>query len=662
MKNALIFFAVLLVAFSATAQDKLVKHTVVKGETITQIAQKYRVTPADIYRLNPDSQNGVKPGMVLLIQGNPGKKEKTEVKAEPKPEVKTTSIAVVKNHTVAAKETLYSLAKTYDISIAELEKANPEIVTGGLKVGGTIKIPTKNQGPMLVNAAAKAEKKDKGKKDKEILYHQVEAKETKYSIAKKYGITVADLEASKPEVKDGLQIGYRLKIIGGKVETQQVSVKEDESIVIRPMVQKPEFSEYEVKPKETIYGLTRKTGLSQEALFKLNPELKDGLKDGMKLKLPASITVVDNPEKELASLSKTLKTQDRKQLVLLLPFNISKIQGDTVNSMASRLKTDKFLNMTLDFYSGALMAIDSARTLNLNVDIKILDSQETKGASAVTSLIQQQNLDKADVVIGPFYQTNAEKTADLLGKSNVPVISPLSKEAVKLYPNLLQSMPSPELIKNAMLDFMRSKEGNILAVIDAKRLSSKQFFSQNNKDVKIIGLTEKNQVTGDSISKKLVKGRRNYVILDSEKTGMILSTLNLLIILSKDYEIQLVVLEKNDTLDFEEIPLAKLAQLKLLYPSLTRDNQTPEAAIFEREYKEKNKIFPNQYATRGFDVTFDALLRLSQEKTFMEIIDTVATEQVENKFEYEKQAGGGYLNKGFYILFCDADLSVKPAN
>nr|MBP6586057.1 LysM peptidoglycan-binding domain-containing protein [Flavobacterium sp.] len=33
------------------------KHTVQKGETITQIAQKYKVTPYDIYRLNPDAQN-----------------------------------------------------------------------------------------------------------------------------------------------------------------------------------------------------------------------------------------------------------------------------------------------------------------------------------------------------------------------------------------------------------------------------------------------------------------------------------------------------------------------------------------------------------------------------------------------------------------------------
>ena len=52
-----------------------------------------------------------------------------------------------------------------------------------------------------------------------------------------------------------------------------------------------------------------------------------------------------------------------KKLALLLPFNITKLQNDTVNTIADRLKKDKFLNMTLDFYSGAVMAIDSVATL-----------------------------------------------------------------------------------------------------------------------------------------------------------------------------------------------------------------------------------------------------------------------------------------------------------
>jgi LysM repeat protein len=53
---------------SLFAQDKnFTKHTVSKGETIKQIATKYKVTPFDIYKLNPDSQDGVAENDILLI-------------------------------------------------------------------------------------------------------------------------------------------------------------------------------------------------------------------------------------------------------------------------------------------------------------------------------------------------------------------------------------------------------------------------------------------------------------------------------------------------------------------------------------------------------------------------------------------------------------------
>ena len=70
---------------------------------------------------------------------------------------------------------------------------------------------------------------------------------------------------------------------------------------------------------------------------------------------------------------------------------------------------------------------------------------------------------------------------------------------------------------------------------------------------------------------------------------------------------------------------------------------------------------PSAYATRGFDVTFDTLMRLSQGKSYQETVDSIATEQVDNKFEYYKKPDGGYTNKGIYILNYDTDLLIKIA-
>ena len=125
MKHFLsLFICFFLIGFSGFSQEKISKHIVAKGETVVQIAQQYKITPADIYRLNPDAQNGIKPEMVLLIQNS---LEAKQVKQNAKPTVKTdTPISTM--HVVVAKETVYSLAKTYNTTVADLEKLNPEIV------------------------------------------------------------------------------------------------------------------------------------------------------------------------------------------------------------------------------------------------------------------------------------------------------------------------------------------------------------------------------------------------------------------------------------------------------------------------------------------------------------------------------------------------------
>lgn len=222
-------------------------------------------------------------------------------------------------------------------------------------------------------------------------------------------------------------------------------------------------------------------------------------------------------------------------------------------------------------------------------------------------------------------------------------------------------MPSSELLRNSIFDYMRSKGGNIIAVIDPKKSSVKQYIQEIQKDTKIVGLSTKNSFLADSLKVHLQKGKMNYVIIASESTGMILASTTAMLNLQKDYQIQMVIMEPNETLDFEEISLTRLTKLKLLYPSLSRPNETDEANQFDAKYKKINKITPNQYAIRGFDITFDTLIRLSQERTFEETVQKSSSEQIENKFDYVENTTYGYSNKGIYILYYDTDLSIKEA-
>ena len=209
---------------------------------------------------------------------------------------------------------------------------------------------------------------------------------------------------------------------------------------------------------------------------------------------------------------------------------------------------------------------------------------------------------------------------------------------------------------------MREKGGNMIAVVDPKKVSSKQYISENHKDVLFATVSDAGVLDVSSLKSFLVKDKMNYIILETEKTNLILSTTTALMASLKDFQISLVILGENDALDFEEIQMNRLTKLRMHYPSMVRVNDSEAATDFETAFRKKNKILPNQFATRGFDVTFDVLTRLSQEKTLTETFNDSATEQVESKFNYVQNPDGGYMNKGVYILYYDTDLTVKQAN
>ena len=637
MKYLVVLFFSLICSVSAYAQE-YTKHKVEKGETVASIAKKYKITPYDVYRLNPDAKNGLKTDTILLIPDG-----KTKPVAEPAKEQPTKVANQV--HDVAAKETLYSIAKKYNITVPDLEKANADALKDGLKMGQKLVIPIKGSG---VEAQAKVAEKQQAKKNEpSYFFHVVEAGETKYSIAKKFGMSLQLLEELNPEVKDTLPLGFKLKL------AKDAIIAEVEAPAVVSVPAKQAYADYTVQPKETFYSLGKATGLTEEQIVALNPDAKDGLKEGMVLKLPTNApTPVALPATmgSITGLAATVKKGEQKELALLLPFNLYRVESDTVRSKL--LRTDKFINLTLDFYAGALVAIDSAKAMGLPLKVKIVDSKETSKSSDLSSL--KGSISGSDVIIGPFFQAHAESAAAMFPA--IPVISPLAKDASKPYKNLYQSIPTDESMRLALIKYLRSKSGNVVAIVDAKKASSKEFIKANFPEARFV----EGGITTDNIKAQLSKDKPNYVLLDAEGITTIAGTTKLLEEIQATYNIQLAVMDKTDKLDNDEVPLARLIKLKMLYPAFMRDDETPQTLLFAKVFREKNGYSPSTYATRGFDVTFDAILRLFQPEDLVTVLGTKASEQVQNRFIYTAQNGGNY-NTGVYIMQYDTDFNVIQA-
>ncbi|MGS0526875.1 hypothetical protein ACU8V7_18735 [Zobellia nedashkovskayae] len=64
---------------------------------------------------------------------------------------------------------------------------------------------------------------------------------------------------------------------------------------------------------------------------------------------------------------------------------------------------------------------------------------------------------------------------------------------------------------------------------------------------------------------------------------------------------------------------------------------------------------------RGFDLTFDILLKLAYKNNMVEASKFIGeTEYSGSKFNYEKEGASGYFNQSSYILMFE-DLRIKQA-
>ncbi|MCP1994733.1 LysM peptidoglycan-binding domain-containing protein [Flavobacterium sp. HSC-61S13] len=628
------------------------QHRVNKGETVTEIAQHYKVSVHDILKYNPGADKGVQENSVLSIPLMSSVEKTT---------------GSTKKHQVQSKETLYGISKQYKTSIEELYRLNPVLKENGLQTGQTIyleaptyeavKTTAQSIPDTLVGSAVQVVKNGKNGSVKEIV---VGPKETLYGLAIEHQTSIQRLYELNPLLETvGLIEGHKI----------EVPVKQDLKEVVKVTdvntTAKASYKDIVVQPKETLYNLTKEYGVSAEQLLALNPELGYGLKVGMTLRVPSSEktkeAVVSAPTKKTTNyasnqykdLTRSLAKNKSKELVLLLPFNTHKINMATDN-IPEKLKKDGFLNMTLDFYAGALIAIDSAKSLGLPLNVKIFDSKESSSSSDVAALFSKEDFSKTDVVIGPFFQKNVTQAASLIKDKEIVLVSPLSTEKGKMGVNLVQTMPNTDDLRTYLIEYMLSEQGKIIAVVDEKKTSTKSFLQKKYPNIKILNGSE-----ASKIGEYLSTTTKNFVILDTGSIQTALSTTNALISKVSTHEIQLATFDKNEVFDYSEISLNTLTKLKLLYASVTRENESDNGTRFANTFKKQNNIYPNRYATRGFDVTFDVITRMFQNEDFGDAIQNYTTQQVENKFAYSSENGGIYNEGGVYLLYYDEDLTVK---
>ena len=634
--NKFFFLKVLMFYLSFAHSQVLRQHMVDSLDNINKIAEKYGVLKEQIIELNPNINDTIISGKIIVIP------ERVEKKGQRK-EVR--ELVSYKTHITKRKETIYSISKKYGITIDELKESNKQLYDKPLMFKDKLYIPKFKKSTVFVPM-------------KTLKLHQVSATESILSIAYKYGITFNQLLALNPQL-DSLFIPGKFINVPNIDLDRNLNINEN-------------YFFYEILPHESLNSLLKKTGVKIDSLEKLNPFLKDiELFDEMVLKLPKN----KNTEFDLRSveLNVTKKNSVTKSIALVLPFKANTIDFDLKKLAKKQIQNDGYINISIDFYTGVKTALDSIKKLGISVNFDVFDSE--LNSEKIRRIIKNTDFSKYDFVLGPMTFDNCILVSELLENHQTPIVSPFI-EFDKLNNNLIQTIPNYKWVSNKFLSHIKKNYNpdRVLILTDNSSINRAKLIQSffNNSEILITEFDKKGKEQFyfrlEKLKKEIIPGK-NFIFLETENQALasnitsILSGLNgtkvkdLTTNSRYNTEISLLTTRFNNAFTGESISNFDLSNLSFKFPSVNYSNELNSS--FKESYKEEYGSYPSKYAIRGFDLTFDLILRLVSTKSLSNELSENQTQYIENIFKYVKSEEGGFVNQSFFILKYDNLKVVK---
>ena len=497
-----------------------------------------------------------------------------------------------------------------------------------------------------------------------FISYTVPAKMNFYQLEKKFNVKSDEIVRLNPEIveRGGLKEGMVIRIPERKVEGG--SVNTDNYIF------------YEVKPKQTEFSLTRKLGISYKDLLTLNPDLKDGLKAGMVLKLPKEQTgnfevrnalVLDKIE-----LLDSINPENRPKIMFLLPFRLNKLNLGDKAEVRNTIDARNSLKYSLGLYSGALVALDSLADLGISVDVRTFDNE--LDLAKTRQILLKENLVDYSAIIGPLDVASLREVAVRTLQHSVPVIAPIPANTNLSMSNVFFSYTPDEILQTKMLDYIQStkEEQNIIIIADAANAVARDSILARFPEAKIAEVIEEEKNIGVALNKLgalLSEEKENWVFVESANYKLISSVTSILNSFQnalldpekskKKLQMRMFTTNKNNAFDNDVISGSHLSNLNFTFPSVYRETADNS---FSKRYRKKFGDTPDRYAVRGFDLTYDILLKLAYKNDLLAVSKLIGlTEYTGNKFSYEKDFTSGYFNQASYILSYE-DMRIKNAN
>jgi LysM repeat protein/ABC-type branched-subunit amino acid transport system substrate-binding protein len=590
-------------------------------------------------------------------------------------------------HIVRRGETLYSISKLYNVSQMEIAMENPDIHLG-LQVDQALKVPL-NQATISANDLTR---------DDDYIYHIVRKGETLFGLSKKYDTSMEKIISINPEVETGIKLSQVILIPKRKAEiTTETAVEKTERYIY-----------HEVQPREGFYSITKKYGVTEQTIRQLNADLvKEGLKLGTILRiptnlsdtLPQSLPITEKPieikgdslqVQSVYSICDTTNLRKRKSvynIALLLPLYTKEFENPETDSLGYKIPQSKneakkvpqrSVNF-LDFYQGALIAIDSLKNAGMSVNLWVYDTE--KNATKTKALLAEQGLSKADLIIGPIYPESLKPVAEFAKERHIPIVSPLSSNSFLLNQNpyIFQVNPS---FTTQLTEFTKKMElcgdQNIVLIHEADSTSSSMVENLKTliKD-QILKCAKADQLhfkevtyapgspapeIQERISQSLAYEKENIIIVPSNNEAFVTDLLGTLHTLATYYKYPISLYGFPRWQRFRNVELDYYYKLQLhLFTPFYVDYSLTKSKDFVSEYRSRFRVEPTQFAFHGYDVFMYFLSALNQYgPDFRNCIQNLDIDLLQTEFDF-KQSGSseGFENRSINLIRYNKQFEIN---